>query len=256
MGSLTFIASCTTYQRMFYFDPLYIMITLVALGLSLWAQALVKWAFAKYSKIPNAQGLTGAEVAEKILERQGIRDVTVTPTSKRRWMGIGGDGMMDDHYDPRVKAVRLSPDVYNGRSQAAVAIAAHEVGHAIQHARAYAPFKMRSQLAPAAAFGSNISFYLIFVGFLMHAMSMVKIGILLFSIAVVFQFITLPVEWNASQRAKRLVREYGIVQGNESVAVAKVLNAAALTYVAAAAAALLNLLYLLFRSGFLGGRRN
>jgi len=241
---------------MFYFDPLYMMVTLVALGFSLWASGKVKWAIAKYSKIPNSRGMTGADVAHAILDHQELSQVQVSPTRTHQWMGIGGDGIMDDHYDPRAKAVRLSPEVYYGKTQAAVAIAAHEVGHAIQHSKAYAPFQLRQTLAPAAAFGSNISFFLIFLGFMMHALSMVKVGIVLFSIAVVFQFITLPVEWDASQRAKRLLQDYGIVQGDESRGVAKVLNAAALTYVAAAAAALLNLLYLLFRTGLLGGRRN
>ncbi len=241
---------------MFYFDPLYIMTTLGALVLSLWATGKVKWAFAKYSKLPAYSGMTGAEVAQRILDHQGICDVKVEHTRSHQWFGIGGDGILDDHYDPRVKTVRLSPQIYQGTSQAAVAIAAHEVGHAIQHAKAYAPFKLRNVMAPAAAFGSNIAYLFLMMGFIANALSFIKIGVLLFSVAVAFQLVTLPVEWDASNRAKKLLVDYGIVAGQDSQGVAKVLNAAALTYVAAAAAALLNLLYFLFRSGLLGGRSN
>lgn len=241
---------------MFYFDPLHILITLVALGFSLWATGKVKWAFAKYSRLPAYSGLTGAEVAKRILETQGIHDVSIEPTRHHQILGMGGDGILDDHYDPRVKKVRLSPQIYQGTSQAAVAIAAHEVGHAIQHARAYAPFKIRNVIAPAAAFGSSMAYVFILIGFFMHAFAMVKLGILFFSLAVAFQLITLPVEFDASARAKRLLAEYGLVSSEDSQGVAKVLNAAALTYVAAAAAALLELLYLLYRSGLLGGRRS
>ncbi|MBI4124913.1 MAG: zinc metallopeptidase [Deltaproteobacteria bacterium] len=240
---------------MFYFDPLYMMVMLVGLGLSLWATAKVKSNFAKYSKLPAAAGLSGAEVARRILEQQGIQDVQVEVTGGHQFLGMGGDGILDDHYDPRVKKVRLSSHVYQGTSQAAVAIAAHETGHAIQHARAYAPFKVRSVLAPAASLGSNLAYFFLLIGFLMHSMSMIKLGILAFGLGVVFMFVTLPVEWDASNRAKKLLSEYGLVSTQDSKGVAAVLNAAALTYVAAAAAALLNLLYYLFRSGLLGGRR-
>ena len=240
------------------FDPLYLLIMLVTLVLSIWASGKVKFNFAKFSRIPNSRRLTGAQVAKMILDYQDIRDVTVETTRPNVLgkLGIGGDGILDDHYDPRVKKVRLSPQVYQGTSQAALAIAAHEVGHAIQHHTAYAPFKLRSVIAPAAALGSNFSYLLIFMGFIVHSMGMIKVGILLFSIAVLFQFITLPVEWDASRRAKVLVQHYNIAQsGEEAAGVSKLLNAAALTYVAAAAAALLNLLYLLFRTGLLGNRR-
>ncbi len=240
----------------FYFDPLHILITLVALGFSLWATAKVKWAFAKYSRLPAASGLTGGEVAKRILEAQGIHEVRLEPTRHHQHLGIGGDGILDDHYDPRTKTVRLSPQVYQGTSQAAVAIAAHEVGHAIQHAKAYAPFKIRNVIAPAAAFGSSMAYVFILIGFMANAFTFLKLGILFFSVAVAFQLVTLPVEIDASARAKKLLAEYGLVSTEDSQGVAKVLNAAALTYVAAAAAALLELLYLLFRSGLLGGRRN
>ena len=224
---------------MFYFDPLYMFVTLVGLLFSLWASGKVKWAFAKYSKLPDTSGLSGKEVAELMLRRQGIGEVSVGTTHSKGLFGLQGDGVLDDHYDPIHKAVRLSPAVYEGKSQAAVAIAAHEVGHAIQHTKAYSLFKLRSTIAPVAATGSQIGFYL------------------LFSLAVIFQIITVPVEWDASKRAKTLLTEYGIVQkGGDAVGVAKVLNAAALTYVAAASAAIMNLLYFLLRSGLLGGRRN
>lgn len=232
------------------------LITLVALGFSLWATAKVKWAFAKYARLPAYSGLTGAEVAQRILEAQGILDVKIEPTRRSQILGLGGDGILDDHYDPRSKMVHLSPQVFQGTSQASVAIAAHEVGHAIQHAKAYAPFKIRSVIAPAAAFGSSMAYFFILIGFFVHALSMVKLGILFFGLAVFFQFITLPVEIDASARAKKLLAEYGLVSGEDSQGVTQVLNAAALTYVAAAAAALLELLYLLYRTGLLGGRRN
>lgn len=242
---------------MFYFDPLYTMVMLLGLGLALLASGRVKVAFAKYSRIPNASGLTGAEVARQILEAQGITNVQVEATRSRQFLGMGGDGILDDHYDPRTKTVRLSPQNYNGRSQAAIGIAAHEVGHAIQHAKAYAPFATRQAIAPAAAVGSNMAYFFLMMGFFMHSMGMLKIGILMFAVAVAFQFITLPVEFDASRRAKLLLAETGIANSDDSKGVAVVLNAAALTYVAAAAAALLNLLYFMFRSGLLGGgRRN
>lgn len=231
------------------------VVMLAGLGLSLWASGKVKWALAKYSQVTASCGLTGAEVAQRILEEQGIHDVDVESVRTSSFLGMGGDGILMDHYDPRVKKVRLSPQIYSGTSQAAVAVAAHEVGHAIQHARGYAPFRLRGAMAPAAAFGSNFAYFLLMLGFVLHAMSMVKLGILLFAVAVVFQFITLPVEWDASNRAKRLLMQYGLVSPEERRGVAGVLNAAALTYVAAAAAALLNLLYYLFRSGLLGGGR-
>lgn len=240
---------------MFYFDPLYMVVMVVGLGLSLWATAKVKSNFAKYSKLRAMCGLTGAEVARRILQQQGIGDVEVEITQRHQFLGMGGDGILDDHYDPRVKKVRLSPQVYQGTSQAALAIAAHEVGHAIQHARAYAPFKIRSVLAPAASLGSNLAYVFLLIGFLMHSMSMIKLGILAFTLGVAFMFVTLPVEWDASSRAKRLLPEYGLVSPEDSRGVSAVLNAAALTYVAAAAAALLNLLYYMFRAGLLGGRR-
>lgn len=240
---------------MFYFDPLYLVVMGVGLALSLWATGRVKYNFSKYSRLPASCGKTGAEIAHTILSHNNVTGVRVDLTRSHTFLGMGGDGILDDHYDPRSRTVRLSPQVFQGKSQAALAIAAHEVGHALQHAQAYAPFKLRGVLAPAAALGSNMAYFFLMFGFVFHSMGVVKIGILMFSLAVLFQFVTLPVEWDASRRAKKLLAEYGLVSAQDARGVAGVLNAAALTYVAAAAAALLNLLYFLFRSGLLGGRR-
>lgn len=238
----------------FYFDPIYMIMMLVTLALSGWATMRVKAAFHRYSQVPSASGLTGAQVAAAILERHGIHDVQVEPVQHRPL--LGGDGMLSDHYDPRHKVVRLSNGVYNSHSVAAQAIAAHEVGHAIQHAEAYFPLRLRNTLVPVATLGSNFAYLLIFLGIFINAFALIKIGIVLFGSAVAFQLITLPVEIDASARAKRVLGEYGFVSPPDRQGVAAVLNAAAWTYVAAAAAAVLNLLYLLWRSGLLGGRRD
>lgn len=240
---------------MFYFDPLYMVVMLVTLVISLVASGLVKAAFAKYSRVRSDSGLTGAQVAEKILAANGISNVTVEPVQKT-FMNFGGDGVLSDHYDPTKKAVRLSPQVYGSTSVAAQAIAAHECGHAIQHATAYAPLKFRNAIVPVAGFGSHFSYVLIVLGFVLNALSLVKFGIVLFAVVVAFQFLTLPVEIDASNRAKRILQSTGIVSAGQFKGVSAVLNAAAMTYVAAAAAALLNLLYLLYRTGLLGGRRS
>lgn len=233
---------------MFYMDPLYLFVMFFSLVLSLWATAKVKGAFARYRKVSSESGLTGAEVAQRMLHAAEIH-AHVGPVTRRARFGMGGDGGdLSDHYDPRTKSVHLSPHVYTGSSIAAQAIAAHEVGHAIQHAQGYAPLKFRNLITPVAAFGSNISYFLILIGFVMNALSLVKIGILLFGIAVVFQLITVPVELDASRRAKEFLLQSGIIQPTEQKGVAAVLNAAALTYVAAAATALLNLAYLILRA--------
>lgn len=238
---------------MFYFDPLYLVVTLVTLAFSLWATARVKSAFAKYSRIRTHTGMTGAQVARKILDQNGLFQVPVEPVGQQ-FMLFGGDGMLSDHYDPTKKVVRLSPQVYQSSSVAAQAIAAHECGHAVQHAKAYAPLQIRNAMVPMATFGSQASYFLILLGFFMHAMAMVKVGIVLFAAAVLFQLITLPVEIDASRRAKLMLSDYGLIAPPDRGGVSAVLNAAAWTYVAAAAAAVLNLLYLLLRTGLLGGR--
>jgi Zn-dependent membrane protease YugP len=229
---------------MFFFDPLYFVILIPAIALSIWAQVKVKSAFARYSKVAPSSHAAGAEAAEKILRQNGLDDVRVEV----------GQGTLTDFYDPRKRILRLSPEVYQGRSLAALGVAAHEAGHALQHARGYAPLKLRSGLVPAANFGTRMAFPLIFLGFLFArsgaAISplLINFGILAFSVAVLFQVVTLPVEFNASRRAMSVLEETGLITAAEREPTRAVLNAAALTYVAAALAAVLQLLYLILRS--------
>ncbi|RKX63337.1 MAG: peptidase, partial [Thermodesulfobacteriota bacterium] len=165
-------------------------------------------------------------------------------------------GFLGDHYDPRNKTVRLSADNYNGQSIAAVGVACHEAGHAIQHAYGYAPLKLRTALVPITMLGSNLAWPLLLVGFLFQALSLIKLGILFFSGAVLFQLVTLPVEFDASHRALVAIRETGLLRGEEVTGAKRVLQAAAMTYVAAAAAAILQLIYFLLRAGLLGNRED
>lgn len=230
-----------------FFDPLYLLMVGPALLLSLVAQGWVKSAFGKYSKIGTARGLSGAEVAQHIVSQAGL-GVRVERVS----------GFLSDHYDPLSRTLRLSPEVYDGHSISSVGVAAHEAGHALQHARNYLPLQWRSAMVPITKIGSNLAWPLLMVGFILQSMSMlgagvllIKVGIVLFSAAVLFQLITLPVEFDASNRAVAIVRSQGIVTEAEAVGVQKVLNAAAMTYVAAAAAAVLQLLYFLMRAGML-----
>lgn len=162
-------------------------------------------------------------------------------------------GLLSDHYDPRTRTLRLSPHVYNGYSIAAVGIAAHEAGHAIQHAHGYAPLQLRNALVPVTMLGSNLAWPLIFVGFVFHWLALIKVGILFFTAVVVFQLITLPVEFNASRRALKVLHDTNILTKHELPGAREVLTAAALTYVAAATAAILQLLYFLIRAGLIGG---
>ena len=226
------------------FDPVYIVILVVTSALSIGASATVKRTFRRWRQVPAASGMTGAEVAREILRRSGITDVTVERT----------DGMLSDHYDPGSRTLRLSPPVHDECTVAAAGIAAHEVGHALQHAKGYTPMHVRSVLAPAAALGSNISTFAIMGGFLMGSLGLVKLGVLAFALMVAFVLITLPVEFDASARAKRLLPEMGLATGPEGEGVSAILNAAALTYVAGAVAAVAQLLYFLWVSGLLGGR--
>ena len=229
---------------MFYgIDPLYWMMMIPVLILSAFASLRVKSAFNKYSRVANRSGLTGAQVAEAILRRNGLNHVEVKESR----------GFLSDHYDPAKKVVKLSPKVYQSNSVAAIGVAAHETGHAIQHARNYAPLTLRNTMVPVASIGSNFAWIIIIAGFFMSMMGLVKIGIILFSAVVVFQIITLPVEFNASSRAKQMLQEYAIVSSEDMRGVSAVLNAAAMTYVAAAASAIMTLLYFLIRSGILGG---
>jgi Zn-dependent membrane protease YugP len=225
------------------FDPLYMMMIAPAFILSLVAQGWVKSAFRKYGKIANRRGITGAEAARRILDASGLSRVTIEPAK----------GFLSDHYDPRTKVLRLSPDVYGKPSLAAVGVAAHEAGHALQDAKEYAPLKLRSALVPVAQLGSNLAWPLLFIGMFLNAVGMIKVGVILFSGAVLFQVVTLPVEFNASSRALQALSGTGILTGDEMTGARKVLTAAAMTYIAAAITAVLQLLYFLLRSGLLGG---
>lgn len=216
-------------------DPT-ILLLLPALLLSFYAEHKVKSTFVKYSQIGSHKGMTGAQVAAKLLAASGIRDVKVQPVP----------GQLTDHYDPRAKAVCLSEAVYNQSSLAAVGVAAHEVGHAIQHNRDYGPLAFRTGLFPAAQLGSNLSMPILIVGLLISYSGfgpwLLYAGILLFSLTVLFQLITLPVEFNASSRAIGLLQDNHILSAHEAAPAKKVLDAAALTYVAAAVSSILTLL--------------
>jgi len=233
----------------FLWDPTMILV-IPALLLAIWAQVKVKSAFAKYSKIGVRSGLTGAEVAERILRGENI------PVSNRPQdypgnvaCGIAAmPGRMTDHYDPRTRMLNLSEDVYYGRSIAALGIAAHEVGHAIQHARLYGPLAIRNIIYPVCGIGSNLAFPLFFIGFIFRYGVfgvLMQVGIALFTLAVFFTFLTLPVEFNASRRALRILSSGGYLTTDELAGARKVLSAAALTYVAAAAMAALQLIRML-----------
>lgn len=234
-----------------FFDPMYLLFVLPALALSLWASFRVKRAFKKYSRVRAMSGLTGAQAASYMLERAGLRDVTVTRSR----------GMLSDHYNPLNKTLALSDGVHDSPSVAAIGVACHEAGHAIQHAKGYKPLALRSALVPTANIGSSIGYFAMLGGlFLMFMAStqlgqmVVLFGAALFSAVLLFQVVTLPVEFDASKRAKVLAVEYGIVAAQEREGMDKVLNAAALTYVAAAVSTLMTLLYFLLRAGLLGGR--
>lgn len=220
---------------LFYDIPSMIML-LPALLLSLYAQFKVKSTFDRYLRVHSVSGYTGAEVANILLRNKGIDNIPISPTR----------GYLSDHYDPTNKILRLSQEVYNGRSIASIGVAAHEVGHAIQHAEGYKPLNWRNAIVPLANLGSRASFFLIFLGMLMGSGSiLVDIGIYLFLGVVAFQLITLPVELNASRRAVNLLSSMGIVQGDEEKQVRKVLSAAALTYVAAVVSAITQFLRLM-----------
>lgn len=223
----------------YYFDPTYILIVIAAL-LSLVASGLVQSTFSKYSRYMSASGMTGAQAAQRILNNAGIYDVSVQHIS----------GNLTDHYDPSSKTLRLSDTVYGSRSVAAVGVAAHECGHAIQHAKNYAPLSIRGSLVPVANLGSTLSWPMILIGvFAGWNQVLIEIGILLFCAAVLFQLVTLPVEINASRRALKRLEEDGILGEEELGMTKKVLGAAALTYVAAAAGAVLQLLRLIILFG-------
>ena len=223
---------------MFAFDPIYFAFLLPGLALSLWASFRTKSAFGKYSKVRVATGLTGAQAAQRLLDSAGVSDVKIVPHR----------GVLSDPYNPVTKTLALSEPVFGQPSIAAVGVACHEAGHAIQHAKAYKPLWLRSMLVPTANIGSGLSYIVILAGlFLLRSPELVMLGALLFSGVVLFQLVTLPVEFDASARAKRLAVDNGIVLPQERVGMDKVLNAAALTYVAATLQAVLTLVYYLIR---------
>ena len=227
------------YPYSYYFDPTY-MLVLIGAVLSMWASFKVKSTFEKYSRERSSAGMTGAQAAETILRNNGIHDVRVERVN----------GSLTDHYDPRTKVVRLSDSVYGSASVAAIGVAAHECGHVLQHHENYAPLKIRTALVPAANIGSKAGIPIIILGVILSYNSLlIQIGIWVFALAVLFQLVTLPVEFNASSRALACIENYGIVTQDERRKSAKVLRAAAYTYVAAAAASILQLLRLILLFG-------
>ncbi len=231
---------------MFFFDPTYLCFMAPGLLLVMFASWYVKSAYSKWSRVPVRSGMTGAEAAQRLIMSGGLNGVQV--------QAIGGN--LTDNYDPRDKVLRLSQGVANNASVASVAVAAHELGHAMQDADGYFPLRFRAALVPAVNIGSWLGWILIFAGLLLNMINVAWIGVAVFSAGAVFALATLPVELNASARAKRLLADTGIVAGpDERAGVNKVLNAAALTYVAALATAVLQLLYFVSLVGGMGGRR-
>lgn len=229
------------YYPMFYFDPTY-MLVIVGVIICLLASAKMRSTFQKYARVRSHSGMTGREAAEEVLRRAGIYDVRVERVA----------GNLTDHYDPRTKVLRLSDATYGSNSIAAVGVAAHECGHAIQHAQGYVPLKIRGSLVPVANLGSTLAWPLILLGLFFTGESSVmflNLGVLAFSLAVLFQIVTLPVEFNASNRAIRILGSSGIMYPEEVKDTKKVLSAAALTYVAGAAAAILQLLRIVLLTG-------
>ncbi|APB33856.1 peptidase membrane zinc metallopeptidase putative [Gloeomargarita lithophora Alchichica-D10] len=227
---------------MFYFDPLYLILTIPALLLGLWAQSRVKSAFEQYAQVGTR--LTGARAARTLLDRYGLSNVRVERV----------DGFLSDHYNPLTRELRLSPTVYDGATVASVGVAAHEAGHALQHAQGYLPLQFRSAIVPGVVVGSWLGPMLFFVGFIFNSLrGLAWIGVAVFGLVALFSLVTLPVEFDASHRAKKLLVAEGILDTQEMTGVNAVLNAAALTYVAAAVQAVMNLLYYVIL--LTGGRR-
>ena len=223
---------------MFFFDPMYLAILAPALILSAVSSIWVKSAFSKWKRRSLSSGMSGHDAARAILNASGLQRVRIEPVS----------GWLSDHYDPRKKVLRLSPEVYSGRSISAVGVAAHEAGHALQDKEKYLPLVWRSALVPVASIGSNLTWILIVAGMFFHISELYTAAVILFSAVVLFQLVTLPVEFNASSRAKAALSQYGIVSDSEAIGVNRVLRAAAMTYVAAALTAVLQLAYFIIRS--------
>ena len=220
------------------FDPMYLIFMIPGLILTLWAQSKVRGTYEKFSKVPNSANMSGAQAARRILDTEGLQSVPVEVTH----------GVLSDHYDPRSRKLVLSEGVFAGRSVSAVAVAAHEAGHAIQHQQAYAPLKARTAIVPLVSVGSNLGFFVLIAGVMLGSLTIGWIGVALFALATVFALITLPVEFDASRRAKLALVQAGVVDsgvagGPESKGVDQVLGAAAWTYIAGFLALLLSLLY-------------
>ncbi len=233
------------------FDPLYMLVIGIGLVMSLWASARTKRAFARYSRVPIRSRMTGAEIAAAILRDNGIDGVRIEPVR----------GNLSDHYDPTTRTLRLSEAVYGSTSMAAAGVAAHEVGHAIQHARAYAPLRFRSAWVPVANFGGGLSMFVLILAAMMGGAAtamgakLATLGVVLFGTTTLFTFVTLPVEFDASRRAMATLQRGGYLEPGELEGARRVLDAAALTYVAAFVTSLLTLLYWAYRLGLLGGSR-
>lgn len=222
-----------------FFDPLFLVLTIPALIFSVYAQFKVKSTFNRYSKVGVRSGMTGADAARAIIQKSGMQGVTVERHQ----------GFLSDHYDPRGKVLRLSPAVHDGRSISSVAVAAHEAGHSLQDATGYAPLSLRSKLVPVVQIGSQLWFLPFVIGYAAGMSGLMWLGALLFAGVVLFQLVTLPTEYNASNRAKAVLAETGIVSNeDEARGVSQVLDAAALTYVAALVASIMQLLYLVMRA--------
>lgn len=222
------------------YDPLYLAVIVIGFLLSAGAQLWVKTTVSRYSRVPTGRGLTGAQVAQAILRAEGVEGVTIEPVR----------GWLSDHYDPRHKVLRLSPEVFGGRSVAAAGIAAHEVGHAVQDKQGFAPMRMRQAMVPVANLGTNLGLWLIIIGMLVRFSGLATLGVALFGGFVAFTLITLPVEIDASRRARIVLQRTGLLAPAELAGVTRVLTAAAATYLAAAVTAVLQLLYWLNRLGF------
>ncbi len=231
---------------MFFFNPYYLLFMAPALILTMLAQLYVNSAYSKWGRVPASSGISGAEAAARLARFAGVYNIEIQPVS----------GRLSDHYDPRSKVLRLSPSVYQGASVASLAVAAHELGHALQDKEAYAPLKLRSMLVPAVNFGSYLGWILIMLGLFLRLTNLAWLGVFVFSGGALFALVTLPVELNASRRAKALLTQAGLIRtAEEQRGVNAVLNAAALTYVAALFTAVLQLLYWASLVAGLGGRR-
>lgn len=229
-----------------FFDPLFLLFMIPGLILAGIASAYTHSTFEKYKRFAASSRMCGAEAAQRLLAAAGIYDVRIERVG----------GFLTDHYDPTAKVLRLSPDVFDGISLSAIGVACHEAGHAIQHATAYSMLGLRSSLVPLTNFASVGSYIVITAGFIFMSREMVLLGAILFGVTVLFSIVTLPVEWDASARAKRLMVSCGIVTAREQEGAAEVLNAAFMTYVASAVSSLLMLLYYLIRAGVFGSNRD